>query len=142
MNYIVPQAPLFLGFPRQEYWSGLPFLSTEDLPDPWIEPMSPALAGRFFTTEPPGKPKHYRDTFHQTTLLFLIFLLYFWLCWVFIFLHGFPLVAVSRGYSSLWCVGFSLRWLLWWSPGSRHTGFRSCSSWTLERGPSSRGAHA
>ena len=52
------QAPLSMGFPRQEYWSGLPFPSSGNLPDPGIEPMStasPALAGGFFTTEPPGK---------------------------------------------------------------------------------------
>ena len=49
------QAPLTMGFPRQEYWSGLPFPSSGDLLDPGIEPMSPAsptLAGRFFTTAP------------------------------------------------------------------------------------------
>ena len=48
-----------MGFPRQEYWSGLPFPSPGDLSDPGIEPVSPAfpaLAGGFFTTEPPGKP--------------------------------------------------------------------------------------
>jgi len=48
-----------MGFPRQEYRSGLPFPPPRDLPDPGIEPMSPAapaLAGRFFTAEPPGKP--------------------------------------------------------------------------------------
>ena len=45
------------GFPRQEYWSGLPFLPPGDLSDPGIEPASPILAGRFFTTEPPGKPE-------------------------------------------------------------------------------------
>ena len=48
-----------MGFPRQEYWSGLPFPSPGDLPDPGIKPMSPALAGGFFTTEPPGKPEEY-----------------------------------------------------------------------------------
>ena len=42
------------GFPRQEYWNGLPFLSPGDLPNIRIEPRSPALAGGFFTTEPPG----------------------------------------------------------------------------------------
>ena len=50
---IVPQAPLSTEFSRQEYWSGLPFPSPGDLPDPGIKPMSlmsPALAGRFFTT--------------------------------------------------------------------------------------------
>ena len=50
------RAPLSMGFSRQEYWSGLPFPSTGDLPDPGTETTSPALAGRFFTTEPPGKP--------------------------------------------------------------------------------------
>ena len=50
------QAPPSMGFSRQEYWSGLPFPSPQDLPNPGIKPMSPALAGRFFTTEPPGKP--------------------------------------------------------------------------------------
>ena len=41
---------------RQEYWSGLPLPSPGDLSNPRIEPTSPALVGRFFTTEPPGKP--------------------------------------------------------------------------------------
>ena len=50
------QAPLFMGFSRQEYPSGLPFPSPGDLPDPEFEPGSPALPGRFFTVEPPGKP--------------------------------------------------------------------------------------
>ena len=45
-----------MGFSRQEYWSGLPFPSPGDLPQPGIEPMSLASPGRFFTTEPPGKP--------------------------------------------------------------------------------------
>ena len=49
------QAPLSMEFPRQEYWSGLPFPSPGDLPDPGIEPVSLALAGIFFTTEPPEK---------------------------------------------------------------------------------------
>jgi len=45
-----------MGFSRQEYWSGLPFPSPGDLSGPGFKPMSPALAGGFFTTEPPGKP--------------------------------------------------------------------------------------
>ena len=56
LNYIAQQAPLSMGFSRQEYWSGQPFPSPGDLPDPEIEPVSPALAGVFFATEPPGKP--------------------------------------------------------------------------------------
>ena len=50
--------PLSMGFSRQEYWSGLLFPFPENLPNPEIKPASPAsaaLAGRFFTTEPPGK---------------------------------------------------------------------------------------
>ena len=62
-----------------------------DLPRPGLEPVSPALAGRFSTTAPPRKP------------------------------HG--------GYSSLWCAGFSLRWLLLLqSTGSRRAGFSSCGT--------------
>ena len=45
-----------MGFPRQEYWSGLPFSSPGDLPNPRMEPRSPALTGGLFTTELPGKP--------------------------------------------------------------------------------------
>jgi len=47
-----------MGFPRQEYWSGLPFPPAGDLPNPGVKlpsPVSPALACRFFTTVPPGK---------------------------------------------------------------------------------------
>ena len=53
---VAHQAPLTMEFPRKEYWIGLPFPSPGDLPDPGTEPTSPALAGGFFTTEPPGKP--------------------------------------------------------------------------------------
>ena len=52
------QAPLSMRFPGQEYWSGLPFPPPGDLPDPGIElttSASPALAGGFFTTAPPGR---------------------------------------------------------------------------------------
>ena len=51
-----PQAPLSMRFSSQEYWSGLPFPPPGDLPNPGMVPVFPALAGRFFTTEPPGKP--------------------------------------------------------------------------------------
>ena len=56
------QAPLSMEFSRQEYWSGFPFPSPGDLPDPGTELtslVSPALAARFFTTAPPGKNTHY-----------------------------------------------------------------------------------
>ena len=52
---IAHQAPLSMGFPKQEHWSRLPLPSLGDLPDPGIKCESPALAGGFFTTAPPGK---------------------------------------------------------------------------------------
>ena len=54
------QASLSMGLSQEEYWSGLPFPCPGGLPDPGIKPTSPAspaLAGGFFTREPPGKPK-------------------------------------------------------------------------------------
>ena len=67
-----PQAPLSMGFSRQEYWTGLPSPPAGDLPHPEIKPtspVSPALAGGFFTTEPAGKPglstkRHYSFTLY------------------------------------------------------------------------------
>ena len=53
---VARQAPLSMGFPRQEYRCGLPFSSPMDLPDPGIKPTSPALAGEFFNTEALRKP--------------------------------------------------------------------------------------
>ena len=50
------QAPPSMGFSRQEYWSGLPFPSPGDLPDPGIKPGSPAFQADALTSEPPGKP--------------------------------------------------------------------------------------
>ena len=47
-----------MGFPRPEYWSGLPFPSSGDLPGPGIEPGSPALQADALTSEPPGKPNY------------------------------------------------------------------------------------
>ena len=49
------QAPLSMGFSRQECWSGLPFPSPGDLPNPGIEPGSPALQADALPSEPPGK---------------------------------------------------------------------------------------
>ena len=54
------RALLSMGFPRQKYWSGVPFSSSGDLPNPRVEPaspVSPELAGRFFTAQPSGKPR-------------------------------------------------------------------------------------
>ena len=54
----------------------------------------------------------------------------FWLHWVFVAARGLSVVVASRGYSLLWCAGFSLLWLLMLqSTGSRHTDFSSCGTW-------------
>ena len=79
---------------------------------------------------------------HNTPFLKKLFI-YLWLRWVFVALCGLSLVAASGGYSSLWCVGFSLRWLLLLrSMGCRRAGFSSCGSWALERRLSSCGTWA
>ena len=68
---IAHQAPLCVGFSRQEYWSGLPCPSPGDLPDPGIEPGSPALQADSLLSEPPGKPmcrnilKSLKDAFRE-----------------------------------------------------------------------------
>ena len=55
---VAHQASPSMGFSRQEYWSGLPFPSLGDLPNPGIEPESPALQADALTSEPPGKPSY------------------------------------------------------------------------------------
>ena len=53
---VVGQAPLSMGYPRQEYWSGFPFPSAGELPDPGIKPGSPALQADSLPSELPGNP--------------------------------------------------------------------------------------
>ena len=60
-------APLYVGFSRQDFWSGWPFPPLGDLVDPGIEPMAPALAGRFFTA-PPGKSEGFAMKLQFQTL--------------------------------------------------------------------------
>ena len=67
---VAHQAPLSTAFPRQEQWSGLPFPSLADLPNPGIGSVSPALEGRFFFTLPPGKPE-FSATYLVFPLMFL-----------------------------------------------------------------------
>ena len=98
---VVCQAPLSMEFSRQEYWSGLPFPSPGDLPNPWTEPVSPALQVDSLLSEPPGKPCN------RECLLFNRFLggcitfkcLETWL-------FGPPLVLL--------CLPFSCCWWSWW----------------------------
>ena len=79
------QAPPSMRFSRKEYWSGLPFSSPGDLPNPGIKPTSPAspeLASRFLIIEPPGKPQHLLQhwTFCITNICFKsVFLLGLWI---------------------------------------------------------------
>ena len=62
------QAPPSMGFSRQEYWSGLPFPSPGDLPDPGIEPWSPAFQADTLTSEPPGKSVNNIEIFKAMVL--------------------------------------------------------------------------
>ena len=64
---VAHQASPAVGFSRQEYWSGLPFPSPGDLPDPGIKPRVPALEADALTSEPPGKP----ESEHDYTVLYL-----------------------------------------------------------------------
>ena len=59
---VAHQAPPSMGFPTQQYWSGLPFPSPGDLPDPGIEPRSPTLQADALTSEPVLKKQHYNET--------------------------------------------------------------------------------
>ena len=70
---VAHQAPLSMGFSRQEYWSGLPFASPGDLSQPGIEPAFPELTGRFFTSEPLGKPSYTHNHTHTHSFRF-----FFW----------------------------------------------------------------
>ena len=70
-----------MGFPRQEYWSGLPFPPPGDLPHPGVELISPTLAGRYFATDPSGNPDGSIDLYvfdrdydnYNLSVLFLFF---------------------------------------------------------------------
>ena len=80
-----------MGFPRQEYWSGLPFPLPSDLPHPRIKTMSltsPALAGSFFNTMPPGKSEDFSFSFP------LSFPLYFLLITLFVFFTLFDPISL------------------------------------------------
>ena len=66
------QAPLSIGFPKQEYWSGLPFPSSGDLPNPGIKPRSPALQAGSLLSEPPGKPVYVFIDILNTPLFLLL----------------------------------------------------------------------
>ena len=65
---VAHQAPPSMGFSRQEYWSGLPFPSPGDLPDPGIEPGSPASKADALTSEPPG---WLHEVIHKSVYTFL-----------------------------------------------------------------------
>ena len=93
------------------------------------------LRGRLFiwepiTSVPSGAGTAMVSPLSHSFFFFLIFFkIYFWLCWVFVAVRRLSLVAASGGYSSLRCMGFSLRWLLSLrSTGSRRVGFSSCGT--------------
>ena len=123
------QAPLSMGFFRQEYWSGSAFPPPGDLPDPAIEPETPALAGRFFTTEPPGswpsdlkissyfwKPKRHRmvSLMCLSTSLLVSSTLAMFNC------PGHPLLTTSPLMLQIHCV-LHLSLVKWPSPSGKQT---------------------
>ena len=102
------------------------------VPPPGIEPMSPALEGRFLPTGPPGKSQSLSFFFNKLKKYIYLFI-YLWLHWVFVAMHRLSLVAASGGYSSLWCAGFSCC-------GARALG--APASVAVARGLSSSGSQA
>ena len=120
---VAHRAPLSMEFSRQEYWSGLPFPSPRDLPNPGIEPVSfatLALAGQFFTTAPPGPNPHLLVCFHSCSAFgitgfcpsghswlnlspsFPVFFLYKILHWLLIFLKNIFIYLLRCTGSWLW----------------------------------------
>ena len=73
---VAHEAPLSLGFSRQEYWSGLPLFPSGDLPNPGVEPGSFALQADSLLSEPPGKPFKYVSYFLSENLLFYFLITY------------------------------------------------------------------
>ena len=65
LQTVAYQGPPSMGFSRQEYWSGLPFPSPGDLPDPGIKPSSPTLQADSLLSEPPGNPSIYIKTMNS-----------------------------------------------------------------------------
>ena len=101
---------------------------------PWTHRLLPQLqTSHLHSRQEVGErvvsPSHICYIFLLINLFVSLFIYLFRLCWVFVAARGLSLVAASRGYSSLRCMGFSLRWLLLlWSTGSRHAGFSSCGT--------------
>ena len=145
---IAHRAPLPLEFPRQEYWSGLPFSSPGDFPDPGIKPMSPAsptLADRFFTTEPLWMSLWYIDTLSEFLAKASLFFWHFsqfsgqyahprrWAEWEEIFLRWVSLWGGKRG---IWPEGFPHSYLI--SQGRRNAWLMilwgGCLQWKCLRG--------
>ena len=73
---VAHQAPPSMEFSRQDYWSGLPFPSPGDLPDPGIEPRSPALRPAALLSEPPGNPLYTNKWIHKCILMYLYYKCY------------------------------------------------------------------
>ena len=107
--------------------------------------LFPIVAAPFYIPTNSAQRSQFLQILANTCyLLFLKYkFIYFWLRWVFVAVRGLSLVVSSGGYSSLWCTGFSLRWLLsLQSMSSRCVGFSSCGSWALGHRLSSCGAWA
>ena len=143
---VARQPPLSMGFSRQEYWSGLPFPSPGDLPDPGLEllsPTSPAAAGGFFTSAAPGKPSFIYDFFNfsQRFLVFFLILIYLavlglscgtWYVWSSLWHVGCLVVACTLSVATIWGSS-SLTRDRTWAPCLH--GAWSISHWTTREVP-------
>ena len=110
------KAPLSTEFSRQEYWSGLPFPSPGDLPDPGIEPRSPSLQADTLLSEPPGKPLGYLKL-----ILYLSFL-------------GSNIFLFTSGIPSLWdLMPDDLRWS--WCNKNRNKVHITCNALQSHHSP-------
>ena len=132
------EEPLYMGFPRQQYWSGLPFPSLEDLPNPGIEPVSPALVGGFFTTEPPRKPQKRNlkeliclNTYNPNILIDYLSLKKFFCLFIFdcVGARKLSLVVVSGGYFLVAMCVLLLAVASVADHGRWHSGFSGCDTW-------------
>ena len=94
---VAHQAPLSMGFSRQEYWSGLPFPSPGDLPDPGTKPRSPALRADALTSEPPRKPP-------KTDVYIVLKKVFFFKIYIYLFgcLLGFPVAQWVKCLPTMW----------------------------------------
>ena len=94
------QAPPSMGFSRQEYWSGLPFPSPGDLPDPGIKSRSPIFQADALTSEPPGKPYIYNVCIYVCICIYIFIYTYVFI-YPYVFIYTYIFIKCAIGAKSL-----------------------------------------